>query len=306
MLSGVAAPERAAQVMDAVETHLVSDDDGLIRLLTPPFVDTPHDPGYIKGYVAGVRENGGQYTHAALWVVRALAKLGRRDRAAALLDLLNPVHHAATAAQVARYQVEPYVVAADVYGAPPHVGRGGWTWYTGSSGWMLRVALESVLGLRTEGGETLVVAPCVPDDWPGYRLDLAAARRRGHLGHPRPQSRPLQRSGGGRQRRRRAPCRSTAASRASPCPTAASTGSPSNWARARTGSSMSRDRLAFPDGFLWGAATSAYQIEGSPLADGAGPSNWHLFAHTPGRIHGGDTGDLACDHYRRWRPRTWR
>jgi cyclic beta-1,2-glucan synthetase len=170
VLSGVASPARADQVMDAVEEHLINDDERLIRLLTPPFVDTPHDPGYIKGYVAGVRENGGQYTHAALWVVKAMATLGRRPRAAALLELLNPINHALTPAQVDRYQVEPYVVAADVYGAAPHVGRGGWTWYTGSSGWMHRVALESVLGFRPEG-RTLVVAPCVPDDWPEYTIN---------------------------------------------------------------------------------------------------------------------------------------
>ncbi|HOX24544.1 MAG TPA: glycosyl transferase [Candidatus Krumholzibacteria bacterium] len=168
VLSGVAPRERAAQALDAVETHLVDREAGLIRLLTPPFVDTPRDPGYIKGYVAGVRENGGQYTHAALWVVRAMAEAGRRDRAAALLEMLSPVSHADTPARVARYQIEPYVVAADVYGASPHVGRGGWSWYTGSSGWMLRVALESVLGLRLEGGQTLVVKPCIPDGWERY------------------------------------------------------------------------------------------------------------------------------------------
>jgi len=171
VLSKVASPERAAQAMDQVESQLVNDDERLIRLLIPPFVDTPRDPGYIRGYVAGVRENGGQYTHAATWVVRAMAELGRRNRAAVLLDLLNPVLHAATPAQADRYLVEPYVVAADVYGAAPHVGRGGWTWYTGSSGWLQRVALESVLGLRMEDGQTLVVAPCVPDAWPQYRLE---------------------------------------------------------------------------------------------------------------------------------------
>jgi cyclic beta-1,2-glucan synthetase len=170
VLSGVASPARREQVLDMVDHHLIAEDQGLIRLLTPPFVDTPHDPGYIKGYVAGVRENGGQYTHAALWVVQAMAAAGRRHRAAALLDLLNPVLHAVTDADVARYQVEPYVVAADVYGAEPHIGRGGWTWYTGSSGWMLRVALESVLGLTTPGGDTLQLAPCVPDTWPGFSL----------------------------------------------------------------------------------------------------------------------------------------
>lgn len=170
VLSGVAPPERAAAAMDQVEAQLISDEERLIRLLTPPFVDTPRDPGYIRGYVAGVRENGGQYTHAATWVVRAMAKLGRRERATQLLDLLNPILHATTPEQVARYMVEPYVVAADVYGAPPHVGRGGWTWYTGSSGWLQRVALESILGFGTEGGDTLVVAPCVPDDWPGFKV----------------------------------------------------------------------------------------------------------------------------------------
>jgi len=169
VLSGVAEPARANRAMDAVEEHLINENEGLIRLLTPPFVDTSHDPGYIKGYVSGVRENGGQYTHAALWVVRAMAVLGRRDRAAVLLDMLNPINHSATPEQVDRYQVEPYVVAADIYGTPPHVGRGGWTWYTGSSGWMMRVALESVLGLRTEG-DTLVMAPCVPDEWPAYSI----------------------------------------------------------------------------------------------------------------------------------------
>ena len=117
-----------------------------------------------------MRENGGQYTHAALWVVRALAQLGRRDRAAKLLTMLSPVAHAADAELARRYKVEPYVVAADVYGVAPHVGRGGWTWYTGSSGWMYRVALESVLGVTVERGQTLVVRPCIPDEWPGYTL----------------------------------------------------------------------------------------------------------------------------------------
>jgi cellobiose phosphorylase len=169
VISGEAPPERAGRAMDAVERELVSEADGLIRLLAPPFDRTPKDPGYIKGYIPGVRENGGQYTHAALWVVRAGAELGRRDRAARLLNLLNPVNHALTPEAVERYRVEPYVVCADVYGAPPHVGRGGWTWYTGSSGWMLRVALESVLGLGFEDGNTLVVAPCIPDDWPEFK-----------------------------------------------------------------------------------------------------------------------------------------
>ncbi|MFN8588842.1 MAG: glycosyl transferase [Candidatus Eisenbacteria bacterium] len=171
VLSGAAPPERAAQAMDAVERHLVSEQDGLIRLLTPAFRDTPHDPGYIKGYVAGVRENGGQYTHGVLWVVRAMAELGRRDRAAALLAMLSPVRHTANPQRVARYQTEPYVIVADVYGEAPHVGRGGWTWYTGSAGWMFRIAVESVLGVTLVGGRTVRVKPCVPDDWPGFEMD---------------------------------------------------------------------------------------------------------------------------------------
>ena len=171
VLAGSAPRERSEQAMAAVDRMLVSESEGLIRLLAPPFQDTPRDPGYIKGYVAGVRENGGQYTHAALWVVRAFAELGRRDRAAALLGMLSPIRHAGDAAAVRRYQVEPYVVAADVYGVAPHVGRGGWTWYTGSSGWMYRVAIESVLGVRVEGGLALVVQPCIPDEWPGFRVD---------------------------------------------------------------------------------------------------------------------------------------
>ncbi len=171
VISGAAAPARAARALDAVEEHLISDRDGLIRLLAPPFDATPHDPGYIKGYVPGVRENGGQYTHAATWVVRALAEIGRRQRAAALLALLNPINHARTREQVARYKVEPYVICADVYGAEPHVGRGGWTWYTGSSGWYWRVALENVLGLRLEAGARLVVKPCIPDEWPAFTVD---------------------------------------------------------------------------------------------------------------------------------------
>jgi cyclic beta-1,2-glucan synthetase len=170
VLSGLAPRKRAERSLASLDQHLVSESDRLIRLLTPPFQDTPHDPGYIKGYVAGVRENGGQYTHAALWVVRAFAELGRRDRAASLLRMLSPVSHAADPESVRRYQVEPYVVAADVYGVAPHVGRGGWTWYTGSSGWMYRVALESVLGVRLELGQKLVVKPCIPDDWPGFTL----------------------------------------------------------------------------------------------------------------------------------------
>ena len=166
-----AAPlARAEAALEAVDRCLISEKDGLIRLLTPPFEQTPHDPGYIKAYVAGVRENGGQYTHAALWVVQALAELGQRDRAVKLLKMLSPIHHTQTPEAVARYQLEPFVVAADVYGAPPHVGRGGWSWYTGSSGWLLRVMLESILGLELIEGHSLGLRPRIPDDWLGFHL----------------------------------------------------------------------------------------------------------------------------------------
>ena len=170
VLSGVAPPERAEQALDAMEAHLVSEEDGIIRLLTPAFDKTPHDPGYIKGYLPGVRENGGQYTHAALWAVRALAQAGRTERAARLLAMTSPVSHGRTPAEVAVYQAEPYVIAADVYGVEPHVGRGGWTWYTGSAGWMFRVALESVLGITLRGGDTLCIRPCVPRGWDGFEV----------------------------------------------------------------------------------------------------------------------------------------
>jgi cellobiose phosphorylase len=170
VISGAAPAERAARAMDAVERRLVREDPGMIHLLIPPFDRTPRDPGYIKGYVPGIRENGGQYTHAALWVVRAMAESGRRDRAAALLRMLSPVYHSRSRAEVERYQVEPYVVVADVYGTDPHIGRGGWSWYTGSAGWMYRVALESILGVTIEDGTTLCVKPRIPDHWPGFRV----------------------------------------------------------------------------------------------------------------------------------------
>ncbi len=179
VLSNAVPRARAARAMDAVERLLVDEPHALIRLLAPPFDRDDHDPGYIKGYLPGIRENGGQYTHAAVWVVEALAELGRRDRAAVLLAMLSPVTHGATPSGNAVYQVEPYVVAADVYGAAPHVGRGGWTWYTGSAGWMYRVAVESILGVRVEDGATLVVAPRVPDTWPGYGVRLQLPDGRG-------------------------------------------------------------------------------------------------------------------------------
>ena len=146
-------------------------DDGIIQLFTPPFDRWDVDPGYIKGYVPGVRENGGQYTHAAVWTVLAFAALGEGDRAGELFSLLNPINHARDAAGVERYKVEPYVMAADVYGVAPHVGRGGWTWYTGSAGWMYQAGVESILGLRVRP-TALHVNPCIPRAWPGFELDL--------------------------------------------------------------------------------------------------------------------------------------
>ncbi len=170
VLSGVAPDDRAAQALDALERRLVDDDAGIIRLLDPPFDVTPHDPGYIQGYVPGVRENGGQYTHAALWAVRAFALAGRCERAAPLLTMLSPVSHADTPRAVETYKTEPYVVAADVYSVAPHVGRGGWTWYTGSAGWMWRVAVESILGFGIDRGDAITLAPCIPAGWPAFSL----------------------------------------------------------------------------------------------------------------------------------------
>ena len=157
--------------MGAVERELIRRDDGLALLFAPPFDKTALDPGYIKGYPPGVRENGGQYTHAALWSVMAFAALGDGDKAVDLFSLLNPINHARTRADVLRYKVEPYVVAADVYAAPPHVGRGGWTWYTGSAGWMQRAGVESILGLRIRGA-FLHLDPCIPKAWATFEMTV--------------------------------------------------------------------------------------------------------------------------------------
>ena len=152
-------------------------DAHVVLLLTPPFDSSALDPGYIKGYAPGVRENGGQYTHAALWVLMAAARLGSGDEAVELFHLLNPINHSRTPADVARYMVEPYVVAADVYAHHAHVGRGGWTWYTGSAAWMYRAGLESVLGIRRRGA-ALSLDPCVPFAWPGFSIVLRFGRTR--------------------------------------------------------------------------------------------------------------------------------
>ncbi|WP_425512398.1 GH36-type glycosyl hydrolase domain-containing protein, partial [Xanthomonas translucens] len=164
VLSGAAEPARARQAMAALDQHLVKRDAGLIQLLEPPFDRIAHDPGYIRGYVPGVRENGGQYTHAAVWAAMAFAHLGDGERAWELARMINPIQHSLDAAASERYKVEPYVLAADVYGVAPHVGRGGWTWYTGSAGWMYRLLVESLLGLQREG-DSLRLRPCLPADW---------------------------------------------------------------------------------------------------------------------------------------------
>jgi cyclic beta-1,2-glucan synthetase len=170
VISGAGMPERQGQALRALEEHLVDNDARLLMLLAPPFDDTPRDPGYIKGYLPGVRENGAQYTHAAVWAVLATALRGDADRAFELYQMLNPLLHSRTAAEVETYKVEPYVVAADVYTADGQMGRGGWTWYTGAAGWMYRVGLETILGFKLRG-DTLLIEPCVPSDWPEYTID---------------------------------------------------------------------------------------------------------------------------------------
>jgi cyclic beta-1,2-glucan synthetase len=169
VISGAAEPARALRAMAAVDRHLIRADDGLALLFTPPFEHTSLDPGYIKGYPPGIRENGGQYTHAAAWSVIAFAALGQGDQAAGLFSLLNPINHAGTRANVQRYKVEPYVVAADVYSVAPHLGRGGWTWYTGSAGWLYRAGIEAILGLRLQGA-FLLLDPCIPKAWPRFEI----------------------------------------------------------------------------------------------------------------------------------------
>jgi cyclic beta-1,2-glucan synthetase len=170
VLSGAAPRPRAERAMDAVRAHLVRRTSRVILLLSPPFDRTSLDPGYIKGYIPGVRENGGQYTHAAEWVVLALTRLGYGDEAVELFHMLNPINHSRTAAEVEQYKTEPYVLAGDVYDHPEHRGRGGWTWYTGSAGWMYRVALEGILGLSRRGA-SFTVNPCIPLSWPGYSIE---------------------------------------------------------------------------------------------------------------------------------------
>jgi cyclic beta-1,2-glucan synthetase len=169
VISHAADPARSVQAMAEVEAQLIQRDTGLALLFTPPFDHTSLDPGYIKGYPPGIRENGGQYTHAATWSVMAHAMLGHGNQAGDLFALLNPITHSSTRADLQRYKVEPYVIAADIYSVAPHAGRGGWTWYSGSAGWMYRTGLESILGFRVQGA-SLLLAPCVPENWPGFEI----------------------------------------------------------------------------------------------------------------------------------------
>jgi cyclic beta-1,2-glucan synthetase len=169
VISKVASPDRAQRAMEALDKYLVRTEDGLMTLFTPPFVASTHDPGYIKGYPAGIRENGGQYTHGVLWGIVAFAMLGNGNRAGELFAMLNPINHASSPTAAQRYRVEPYVACGDVYSVPPNIGRGGWTWYTGSAAWMYRTAVEYMLGIRLLG-ETLIVDPVIPSSWPQFEV----------------------------------------------------------------------------------------------------------------------------------------
>jgi cyclic beta-1,2-glucan synthetase len=180
VISGAADLERAKLAMAAVDQHLILREEGLVLLLAPPFDKSLVEPGYIKGYVPGVRENGGQYTHAAIWTLIAFAMLGDGDRAGDLFALLNPINQASTRAGLHRYKVEPYVVAADIYAAAHHTGRGGWTWYTGAAAWMYRAGLESMLGFKLRG-DRLTVEPSIPRSWPGYEVTYRRGKTLYHI-----------------------------------------------------------------------------------------------------------------------------
>ena len=169
VLSGAADATRAATAMKSLDARLVDREHALIKLLDPPFDKSNLDPGYIKGYLPGVRENGGQYTHAAIWASMAFAALGDAERACELLEMINPINHSLSPEALNTYKVEPYVAAADIYAKEPHVGRGGWTWYTGSAGWLYRLITESILGLQLEG-DKLRVSPCIPRSWSGFTI----------------------------------------------------------------------------------------------------------------------------------------
>lgn len=188
VLSGVADPARALHAMSSLKKELISDLTGQVLLFTPPFNYGGKHPGYIQGYPPGLRENGGQYSHAAMWVVEAYAQLGDGDQAAALFSMLNPINHSLNAAATLQYKVEPYVVAADIYSTKPHIGRGGWTWYTGAAGCMYRAGLEGILGL-TRRGDTLVISPCIARHWPCYEITLNSEGHHYRISVTNPQKR---------------------------------------------------------------------------------------------------------------------
>lgn len=171
VISGAGKESRVKEAMEALQRNLIKEDKGIVMLLTPAFdKSTKLEPGYIKGYVPGVRENGGQYTHASIWVVLALAKMGDNNKAWSIFNMINPINHAKSYLNCQVYKVEPYVMTADVYAVEPHTGRGGWSWYTGAAGWMYRTGIEGILGFRFEGSNGFTVNPCVPDEWKDYNI----------------------------------------------------------------------------------------------------------------------------------------
>jgi cyclic beta-1,2-glucan synthetase len=169
LISGAGNPARSKSALKAVDKYLVNRDDQIIKLFSPPFDKSSQDPGYIKGYLPGVRENGGQYTHAAIWTMMAYAHLGDGKTATELFALINPINRSSTLTGYQKYKVEPYVISADIYGVAPHVGRGGWSWYTGSASWMYRSAIESILGLVVTD-KTLELKPCIPQSWEQFEI----------------------------------------------------------------------------------------------------------------------------------------
>ncbi len=180
VISGAARYNRMIEAMDAVQKYLINREKGIIKLLTPPFNEGDMQPGYIKAYVPGVRENGGQYTHAAAWVVLAFCELGNGERAGELFHMLNPINHTRSKIEYSIYKAEPYVVAADIYGEPPHSGRGGWTWYTGAAGWLYRIGIENIIGFRKKG-DKLFIVPCIPDNWNRFDVEYHFGRSVYHI-----------------------------------------------------------------------------------------------------------------------------
>lgn len=171
VLSGAGDATRSRKALASLYQYLVKPSDGLIKLLDPPFDKSIPNPGYIEGYVPGIRENGGQYTHAAVWATMAFAEIGEKDIAWQLFNMINPINHGRTFEEIQRYKIEPYVTAGDVYSVPPYVGHGGWSWYTGSAAWMYRLITETLLGIQLKAGKFLMFKPLLPDTWDGFTVD---------------------------------------------------------------------------------------------------------------------------------------